>query len=110
MSIEGDDRFMRLFVFFDLPVTEKDQRRIATRFRNTLLKDGYQMLQFSVYCRICRGQDIVDRQLRKLDKITPQQGNIRVLQVTDNQYARMKLLVGTKKKEEKIGTNQLVLF
>ena len=35
MSIKGDGIFMRLFVFFDLPVYKKEQRKIATRFRKT---------------------------------------------------------------------------
>ena len=44
MSVKGDDIFMRLFVFFDLPVTRKKQRRIATRFRKELLNEGFVML------------------------------------------------------------------
>ena len=109
MSVKGDV-FMRLFVFFDLPVTTKKERQLATRFRKMLIKDGYQMLQFSVYCRICKGQDVVDKHLNRLQVVTPKNGNIRALQVTDKQYARMRLLVGTIKKEEIIGVKQLVLF
>lgn len=44
--------FMRIIVFFDLPVTTKAKRRAASQFRQFLLKDGYQMLQLSVYTRI----------------------------------------------------------
>lgn len=44
---------MRMIVFFDLPVQTKTERRYATTFRNFLLKDGYHMLQFSVYARVC---------------------------------------------------------
>ena len=40
-------KFMRMIVFFDLPVQTKTERRHATAFRNFLLKDGYHMLQFS---------------------------------------------------------------
>ncbi len=109
MSVKGDV-FMRLFVFFDLPVTTKKERKVATRFRTMLVKDGYQMLQFSVYCRICKGQDVVDKHLNRLQNVIPKTGNIRALQVTDKQYARMQLLVGTMKKEEIIGVKQLVLF
>ncbi len=42
---------MRMIVFFDLPVQTKTERRHATAFRNFLLKDGYHMLQFSVYAK-----------------------------------------------------------
>ena len=50
---------MRMIVFFDLPVQTKTERRYATTFRNFLLKDGYHMLQFSVYARVCNGNDAV---------------------------------------------------
>ena len=45
-------KFMRLIVFFDLPVGTKEERREATRFRNDLIKNGYYMVQFSVYARL----------------------------------------------------------
>ena len=43
---------MWLMVFFDLPVGTRTERRHATRFRNYLKRDGFLMLQFSVYARI----------------------------------------------------------
>lgn len=52
---------MRMIVFFDLPVQTKTERRHATAFRNFLLKDGYHMLQFSVYARVCNGNDAVQK-------------------------------------------------
>ncbi len=104
------DRFMWLFVFFDLPVKEKSERQVATRFRNFLLKDGYMMLQFSVYARICNGQDRADKHLQRLQAIIPKRGSVRVIQITDKQYERMKILVGNAIKNEKQKAEQLVLF
>lgn len=101
---------MRLMVFFDLPVSSKEERREAAGFRNFLLSDGYDMVQFSVYCRICRGQDTVDKHLLRLNGHLPTTGCVRALQVTDQQYARMKILVGKMKKKEKIAARQLLLF
>ena len=51
-----DVRFVWLFVFFDLPVGTKPDRRWATRFRKFLKDDGFIMLQLSVYARVCRGK------------------------------------------------------
>ena len=48
-------RFVWMFVFFDLPVGTKADRRWATKFRNFLKDDGFMMLQWSVYARVCRG-------------------------------------------------------
>lgn len=106
----GTDRFMWLFVFFDLPVKEKPERKAAARFRNFLLKDGYMMIQFSVYCRICNGQDRVDKHMRRLQASLPPKGSVRALQITDRQYERMKTLVGKRTKNEKTKAEQLVLF
>lgn len=101
---------MWLMVFFDLPVGTKTERRHATQFRNFLKKDGYLMLQFSVYARICRAEEGVDKHLERVKTNLPGQGSVRTLQVTDKQYARMKLLVGDSKKSEKKATEQLVLL
>lgn len=57
---------MRMIVFFDLPVQTKTERRHATAFRNFLLKDGYHMLQFSVYARVCNGNDAVKKHESRL--------------------------------------------
>jgi len=101
---------MWLFVFFDLPVKTKKERHAATRFRNFLLKDGFMMIQFSVYARICNGQDRVDKHVQRLLIELPRQGSVRAMQVTDKQYERMKILVGTKQNNEKTKSEQLVLF
>ena len=45
------DRFMRMIVFFDLPVTTKKDRKAYTDFRKFLIRDGFIMLQYSVYSR-----------------------------------------------------------
>ena len=40
-------RFMRVLVFFDLPVETKAERREYARFRRALVKDGFLMMQES---------------------------------------------------------------
>ena len=39
------NKFMRLMVFFDLPVVKDKDRKAAAKFRRFLLKDGYDMVQ-----------------------------------------------------------------
>jgi CRISPR-associated protein Cas2 len=104
------DRFMWLFVFFDLPVKLKEERQKATQFRNFLLKDGYIMIQFSVYARICNGQERIAKHLQRLQGQLPQKGNVRAMQITDKQYERTKTLVGTHSNNEKTKSEQLHLF
>ena len=91
---------MRLMVFFDLPVVSADDKRAYTVFRRFLLKDGYDMIQFSVYARICNGQDAVNKHFELLQNNLPPLGSIRCMQVTEKQFAGIVVLVGKKKKKE----------
>ena len=106
----GGERFMRMIVFFDLPTLTKTDRRNASRFRKFLVNDGYTMLQLSVYSRICKGNDDVEKHSKRLKSLIPKEGSVRLLTVTEKQYASMEILVGTLKKEEEIGDKQLLLL
>ena len=76
---------MRIIVFFDLPVTTAAKRKAANQFRQFLLKDGYQMLQLSVYSRIVKGRDSLQKHHNRLCANLPQEGSIRCLEVTEKQ-------------------------
>lgn len=102
---------MRIMVFFDLPVVTKEDRKIYTHFRKFLIQDGYDMLQFSVYCRIVNGEDSVDKHLDRLKSNMPEKGSVRFLQITDRQYGAMKILRGVRTvKERVINSRQTLLF
>lgn len=109
MSV-GGERFMRLIVFFDLPTLTKQDRKNASRFRKFLINDGYIMLQLSVYSRICKGQDSINKHIKRIKSLIPKEGSIRMLTITEKQYASMEILVGSAKKEEEIGEKQLLLL
>lgn len=102
---------MRMMVFFDLPVVSTRDRRNYSRFRRFLINDGYSMIQFSVYGRIVSGQDAQDKHLKRLCANLPPKGSIRLMTVTEKQYAGMKLLVGSPSFQEKtVSADQMVLF
>ena len=103
-------RFVWMFVFFDLPVGTKADRRWATKFRKFLKDDGFLMLQLSVYARVCRGEDAAEKHSHRVTKSLPPKGSVRTLQVTDKQYARMKLMLGEATFSEKKAPQQLVLL
>lgn len=103
-------RFVWMFVFFDLPVGTKADRRWATRFRKFLKDDGFLMLQLSVYARVCRGEGAATKHAQRVTKNLPPKGSVRTLQVTDKQYARMKLMLGEATFSEKKAPQQMVLL
>ena len=94
-------RFMRLIVFFDLPVATKTQKRVYTDFRRFLINDGYYMIQFSVYGRLCNSSEDVAKHESRLIANAPLSGSVRTLTVTEKQYAGIKVLSGKKKEREK---------
>ena len=104
-----NEKFMRLIVFFDLPTKTKKDRKVYTTFRKKLLENGFFMLQYSVYCRICKGVQISKKYIEYVKKVTPSKGNIRILQVTDKQFHNMELIVGVKTNEEKVIDGQLIM-
>ena len=100
---------MRLLVFFDLPTKGPQDKRAYTLFRRFLKKDGYDMIQFSVYGRITNGIDGLNKHLKRLKDNLPPEGSVRCLQVSEKQL--MFLLVGKPKVQEKMVTaEQLVLL
>lgn len=106
----NEGKFMWIFVFFDLPTKTKKDKKNYTEFRRFLLKDGFMMMQFSVYARICKGDDSVETHKRRVKEHLPSNGNIRMLSITDLQYSKMETLVGEKREEEKLEKHQLLLF
>lgn len=101
---------MWLLVFFDLPVGTKEERVRANRFRNFLKDDGFLMLQFSVYARVCRGEDGAAKHVGRVIASLPSEGSVRALQVTDRQYGRMHVLLGDAQKFETTGADQMILL
>lgn len=88
------NKFMRILVFFDLPVKTASERKAAAQFRNFLLKDGYHMLQYSVYARICNGNDDVEKHETRLSQHIPRAGSVRSLTITEKQYSSIKIWLG----------------
>jgi CRISPR-associated protein Cas2 len=97
---------MRVLVFFDLPVKTKKERKIYRRFRKFLIKNGHHMLQFSVYSKILANRDAASHHVDLIRKHAPEKGNIRIMTVTEKQYASIKIIVGGKTYQEEIVTEQ----
>ncbi len=102
---------MRLVVFYDLPVVTPANKKAYARFHKFLLRDGYDMLQFSIYARICNGLDAVNKHVARLMLHLPGRGSVRCMQVTEKQFAEIRVLVGEKRSKESAEfTRQLSFF
>jgi len=83
-------RIMWIFVFFDLPTETKQQRFDYRKFREFLLKDGFDMHQYSVYKRCCPSREHAEAKTKSIKKHLPNDGNISVMMVTDKQFGMIK--------------------
>lgn len=99
-------KFVRLMLFFDLPMKTKEQIKVYTLFRKTLIKEGYMMLQYSVYCKLFANRESAIKHVQKVKKVVPKNGQIRIMLVTEAQYSKMEIIVGGKSKQEQIFTHE----
>ena len=82
-------RLMWLIVLFDLPVTTKKDRKIASKFRQTLVNIGYEMVQFSVYMKFAYSKEQSETIISQLTQHTPAVGNVKIIRITDKQFSQI---------------------
>lgn len=102
-------RFMWIMVLFDLPVITEKERKTATKFRNFLLDNSFEMVQFSVYLRPCPGKEHVERLIKLIEMNMPEEGKVDILSFTDKQYENIVTLRGNSKIKRN-NPDQYILF
>jgi CRISPR-associated protein Cas2 len=85
---------MRLLVMFDLPTVTAQDRRNYRQFRKGLLKNGFYMLQESVYCRMVLNQSVETNVREAVKRIKPSEGFVMLLSVTERQFSKADFIVG----------------
>ena len=103
-------RAMWIFAMFDLPTDTKKARRDYTHFRKNLLKDGFSMLQYSVYVRHCASEENADVHHKRIKGFLPPDGEVRLIAITDKQFGRMQTFWGKMRKPAPPAPRQLELF
>lgn len=103
-------RIMWLFVFFDLPTNTKTERRNATLFRKMLEKDGFTMMQYSVYVRHCVSKENMEVHIKRVCLSMPPAGLVSILSVTDKQYGDILNFWGRIERAKPVMPQQLELF
>ena len=101
---------MWVIVLFDLPTETKTDRKAAGDFRKKMLKDGFQMFQFSIYMRHCSSNENAQVHIERTRKNLPAQGNVGIMCITDKQFGDMKIFRGHLPLEKEPPPEQLELF
>jgi len=101
---------MWVVTMFDLPVDTKAARRAYAQFRKKLLQDGFNRLQYSVYARHCASEENAYVHAQRVERSLPDDGEVRVLTITDKQFERMRIYWGKRRKPSQPPPLQLELF
>lgn len=87
---------MRLLIFFDLPAETSRERKEYAKFHKFLIKNGFIMMQKSVYSKLVINNVTSTAVKQKISANVPPDGVVEMLEVTENQFSRIEYLVGNK--------------
>lgn len=85
---------MRILLFFDLPIETAEDKRNYRNFRRVLVKNGFIMLQKSVYSKLMTTPSVEQSVKKLVNDNKPPAGLVQILTVTEKQFARMEFIVG----------------
>ena len=101
---------MRVIVFFDLPTETLEDKREYRRFRKLLIKNGFLMMQESVYCRMLITPGAGEALRNVIRKNRPSQGIVQLMTVTEKQFAGMEFITGEHHSEVIESDERLVIL
>ena len=101
---------MWVFVFFDLPTDTKKDRRNYALFRKSLQKDGFTMMQYSIYVRHCNSRENADVHIRRVKGFLAPKGEIIIFTLTDKQFGMMEVFHGQDPQKAPETVQQLQMF
>ncbi|MBQ4072487.1 MAG: CRISPR-associated endonuclease Cas2 [Clostridia bacterium] len=88
---------MRTIVMFDLPTLTLGDLREYRAFRRFLIKNGFIMLQESIYTKLSLNAVGAEQVKKLVKKHLPKDGLVQMLTITEKQFASMELLLGKSK-------------
>lgn len=103
-------RIMWVFVYFDLPTVTKKERRNYSQFRKRLLKDGFVMIQYSIYARHCSSRENATVHKRRVKQYLPAEGKVILFEITDKQFSMMEFHIGKNEVQRPDTPQQLEIF
>ena len=101
---------MRVLVFFDLPSVSSKDLKEYRRFRKSLIKSGFIMMQESVYMKLVLNQTAAKTVENMIYDIKPEKGLVQMLTITEKQFANIKFVVGESNSEYLNNDERLILL
>ena len=101
---------MWIFVIYDLPTGTKLERRNAAKFRKGLLRNGFNMFQFSIYLRYCHREEGAKPYKNNIKKYIPKNGRVSIFQIGDAQFEKMEIFLDKKMQQPISPPKQIEFF
>lgn len=101
---------MRLMVMFDLPIDTSEERRAYRKFRKSLINEGFLMIQYSVYARVCVNKQSANFMERRIAEMAPTVGLIQSFVLTEKQYNDMHFIIGEPKKDVRNSSQRTIVL
>lgn len=101
---------MRILIFFDLPTETLENKREYRKFHRFLVKNGFLMMQESVYCRMLLTPSSGKAVLDIIRKNRPTEGIVQILTVTEKQFAGMEYITGEHHSEVVDSDERLIIL
>lgn len=92
---------MRLFVILS-PTNKWGTKTEYTNLRKFLIKDGYLRIAPEVFMRIVANRKSSEKHFRRIEEFAPKTGVVRMLRLTEKQYANIYMVSGKEDLQEKI--------
>ena len=101
---------MRVVVMFDLPTDTSLDRKNYRAFRKFLINEGFVMLQFSIYTKICLNMNAANVVATSIRKNKPPKGLIQMMTITEAQFSRMEFVRGEEDKTYIMNTERTIVL
>lgn len=104
------NKFMRVIVLFDLPQNERQEQKIYRNFVKFLEQEGYIRIQYSIYTKLCIHAVTAKQAVKKVERHSPQDGDVRYLVVSEKQYQGIKSVQSKYSLQERMTNTKRLLI
>lgn len=101
---------MRMIVFFDLPNESLDEKKEYRKFRKFLIKEGFVMLQYSIYSKIVLNKTMSDLVRKRIYDNKPKSGLVQLLSITEKQFQSIEYIIGKSNSNVIQSDNRMIIL
>lgn len=95
---------------FDLPMQSPSEKREYTKFRKQLIKNGFLMMQESIYCKLAQNTSAGELIIENIRKNKPESGLVQAMSITEKQYSKIEYIIGKRCSEVLDSDERLVII